>query len=139
MLLTCNAFIDKDKDAPNILCKSLKCGTAKEIPKKPWITLKKSEKMWADCSGIKGLTNLWQCATAKKGSACLNPATVICSGNTLTHWTTTWSHRIIYHKTKLNCQYILRENLCYPGSCLFLMYTTICKVLSSRYKSVLYL
>ncbi|KAK5923202.1 hypothetical protein CgunFtcFv8_000194 [Champsocephalus gunnari] len=70
---------DKDKDAPNMLCKSLKCGTAKEIPKKPWITLKKSEKMWADCSGIKGLTNLWQCATAKKGSACLNPATVICS------------------------------------------------------------
>ncbi|KAI4824269.1 hypothetical protein KUCAC02_012792, partial [Chaenocephalus aceratus] len=70
---------DKDKDAPNILCKSLKCGPAKEIPKKPWITLKKSEKMWADCSGIKGLTNLWQCATAKKDSACLNPATVICS------------------------------------------------------------
>ncbi|XP_010774171.1 scavenger receptor cysteine-rich type 1 protein M130 [Notothenia coriiceps] len=68
-----------DNDASNILCKSLKCGTAKEIPKKPWITLKQSEKMWADCSGIKGLTNLWQCATAKKGSACLNPATVICS------------------------------------------------------------
>ncbi|XP_034001175.1 scavenger receptor cysteine-rich type 1 protein M160 [Trematomus bernacchii] len=68
-----------DKDASNILCKSLKCGTAKEIPKKPWITLKQSEKMWADCSGIKGLTNLWQCATEKKGSACPNPATVICS------------------------------------------------------------
>ncbi|KAJ4934408.1 hypothetical protein JOQ06_007203 [Pogonophryne albipinna] len=71
--------LDKNKDAPNILCKSLKCGTAKEIPKKPWITLKQSEKMWADCSGIKGLTNLWQCATATGGSACLNPATVICS------------------------------------------------------------
>ncbi|KAK1897917.1 Scavenger receptor cysteine-rich type 1 protein M160 [Dissostichus eleginoides] len=68
-----------DEDASNILCKSLKCGTAEEIPKKPWITLKQSEKMRADCSGIKDLTNLWQCANDTKRSPCPNPATVICS------------------------------------------------------------
>ncbi|KAF3860010.1 hypothetical protein F7725_000265 [Dissostichus mawsoni] len=68
-----------DEDASNILCKNLKCGTAKEIPKKPWITLKQSEKMRADCSGIKDLTNLWQCANDTKRSPCPNPATVICS------------------------------------------------------------
>lgn len=79
----------KDEDEANVLCKSLGCGTFKEIPKEYWEVPEEfegSKKMVVNCSGIEGLDNLWQCAP-QPNQKCSIPAFVICTGNThkLTH------------------------------------------------------
>ncbi|XP_035513024.1 scavenger receptor cysteine-rich type 1 protein M130 [Morone saxatilis] len=64
------------------LCKTLGCGTSKEIPEKEWMDFNKiqhSKMMMIDCSGLNE-TNLWQCTAQKEKQECKIPATVICTG-----------------------------------------------------------
>nr|XP_040050187.1 scavenger receptor cysteine-rich type 1 protein M130 isoform X2 [Gasterosteus aculeatus aculeatus] len=70
------------KDA-DVLCKSLKCGTAKEIVTQQWLGWKgfrQKNKMMVKCSGIENVTHLWQCAVGER-SSCQKPASVICTGH----------------------------------------------------------
>lgn len=70
-----------DEDEANVLCKSLGCGTFKEIPKEYWEVPEEfegSKKMVVNCSGIEGLDNLWQCAP-QPNQKCSIPAFVICT------------------------------------------------------------
>ncbi|XP_029363298.1 antigen WC1.1 isoform X1 [Echeneis naucrates] len=67
------------KDADN-LCKSLKCGKAKELPTNEWMkstNFKEAKKMKIDCSNIETVTNLWQCVTEE--STCDRPVSVVCT------------------------------------------------------------
>ncbi|XP_068454182.1 scavenger receptor cysteine-rich type 1 protein M160 [Clinocottus analis] len=72
-------------DEFDLLCKSLDCGTHKEIVEQPWLgwkgfNEKKSKTMTIKCSGIPNVTHLWQCA-AKMTPSCQKPASVICRGH----------------------------------------------------------
>ena len=92
-------FSLKDKDETDVLCESLGCGTSKEIPKDYWEVpekFKDSKKMVVNCSGIRGLDNLWQCAQ-QPNQKCSIPAFVICKGNT---------HKLTHILCLLKCCYI---------------------------------
>ncbi|KAG7239878.1 hypothetical protein INR49_030612 [Caranx melampygus] len=66
----------------DILCKSLKCGEAKEPAMDNWMIWKDFEsqkRMMISCSDISPIDNLWQCVT-KESTVCTKPASVVCNG-----------------------------------------------------------
>ncbi|XP_068588843.1 scavenger receptor cysteine-rich type 1 protein M160 [Cebidichthys violaceus] len=65
----------------DLLCKTLNCGTSKEVVKQQWMGwkgFKEKRKMTINCLGITNVTHLWQCAQSEKHQ-CNNPASVICT------------------------------------------------------------
>ncbi|XP_034733491.1 antigen WC1.1 [Etheostoma cragini] len=70
------------QEEANRLCKSLKCGEAKEISNDwmVWDKFRDWKKMTIKCSGLKNIDNLWQCVTEESYS-CQTPAAVICTGH----------------------------------------------------------
>ncbi|KAL6120115.1 uncharacterized protein ACO6RY_04539 [Pungitius sinensis] len=71
------------KEYADVLCQTLKCGTAKEVVNEQWMGWKafqEKKKMMVDCLGIGNFSHLWQCAT-KESSSCPKPASVICTGH----------------------------------------------------------
>ncbi|KAM8862387.1 scavenger receptor cysteine-rich type 1 protein M130 [Spinachia spinachia] len=71
------------KEEADVLCKTLNCGTTKEVVNQQWMgwkAFRQKTKMMAKCSGIETVTHLWQCAM-KERSSCQRPASVICTGH----------------------------------------------------------
>lgn len=80
------ALSSKGTNEANILCGDLGCGTTKEIPSAEIMSrdgFDTSAKMRMECSSIREVEHLWQCATTAGAQECSHPATVICTGRTL--------------------------------------------------------